>query len=74
MSTMTDFSEKDRADHLYQARLNFQRQQRSLQRELDERDHLIAQTNAKLEQTRGHHQANGQNIHEARCNPYLASG
>jgi hypothetical protein len=36
MSTLKAFSEKERAYHTYQARENFQRQQRSIQRALNE--------------------------------------
>ncbi len=36
MSTLETFSEKERAYHAYQARENFQREQRSIQRHLEE--------------------------------------
>jgi chromosome condensin MukBEF ATPase and DNA-binding subunit MukB len=36
MSTLKAFSEKERAYHAYQARQNFLRQQRSIERELEE--------------------------------------
>jgi len=35
MSTLKAFSEKERADHAYQARQNFLRQQHSIQKELE---------------------------------------
>jgi LytS/YehU family sensor histidine kinase len=35
MSTLKAFSEKERAYHAYQARQNFLRQQRSIQKELE---------------------------------------
>ncbi len=52
MSTVTDFSEKEREYHLYQARLNYQRQQRSIQHQLEARDRALARTSAELEQAR----------------------
>ena len=48
MTTLKAFSDKERAYHAYQARQNFLRQQRSIQRELDdERAARAAERQAK---------------------------
>lgn len=53
MTTLHAFSDKDRAYHTYQARQNYLREQRSLQRHLDElkaeADHARAREEAALE-------------------------
>ncbi|MBK8640442.1 MAG: hypothetical protein IPN92_19950 [Chromatiaceae bacterium] len=50
MNTLQVFSDKERSYHAYQARLNFLRQQRSLQRHLDaERAALQAKETALAE-------------------------
>ena len=50
MSTLTSFSEKERAYHAYQARQNYLRTQRSIQHELDDLRAAVEQERAKLEQ------------------------
>ncbi len=52
MSTLTTFSEKDREYHAYQARQNYLRQQRSIQRRLDELQAAEEQARAAEEQAR----------------------
>jgi predicted transposase/invertase (TIGR01784 family) len=52
MSTLRTFSEKEREYHAYQARQNYLRQQRSIQRRLDELQAAEAQARALAEQAR----------------------
>jgi predicted transposase/invertase (TIGR01784 family) len=52
MSTLTGFSEKEREYHAYQARQNYLRQQRSIQRRLDELEAAGDQARAAAEQAR----------------------
>ena len=50
MSTLKHFSEQERAYHRYQARLNFLRQQRTMQREREELEAQLAQERQAREQ------------------------
>ena len=52
MSTLKAFSDKDRAYHAYQARQNYLREQRGIQRHLDELKTETEQQRAALEQAR----------------------
>ena len=52
MSTLKAFSEKERAYHAYQARQNFLREQRSIQRELEENRAVLEENRAALEEAR----------------------
>jgi len=52
MSTLKGFSEKERDYHAYQARQNYLRQQRSIQRRLDELQATAEQAFAEKEQER----------------------
>jgi predicted transposase/invertase (TIGR01784 family) len=52
MSTLKAFSDKDRAYHAYQARQNYLREQRSIQRHLEELKAETEQQRAALEQAR----------------------
>lgn len=52
MSTLKTFSEKELAYHAYQSRLNFQREQRSIQRHLDELLAEVKQARTAAEQAR----------------------
>ncbi|MCK7575699.1 MAG: Rpn family recombination-promoting nuclease/putative transposase [Chromatiales bacterium] len=52
MSTLKAFSDKDRAYHAYQARQNYLREQRSIQRHLEELKAEAEQQRAALEQAR----------------------
>ena len=49
MSTLQAFSDKDRAYHAYQARQNYLREQRSIQRHMDELKTEAEQTRAEME-------------------------
>ena len=49
MSTLTGFSEKERECHAYQARQNYLRRQRSIQRRLDELEAAGEQARAAAE-------------------------
>jgi predicted transposase/invertase (TIGR01784 family) len=51
MSTLSTFSEKDRAYHAYQARQEFLRVQRAMQQDMEERTRALEQAEAKLHQT-----------------------
>ncbi len=50
MSTLSTFSEKERAYHAYQARLEYQRVQHAIQQDMEERTRALAQARAELEQ------------------------
>jgi uncharacterized protein YhaN len=50
MSTMNMFSEKERAYHAYQARLEYQRVQNAMAQDMEERTQALAQARAELEQ------------------------
>lgn len=52
MSTLTGFSEKEREYHVYQARQNYLRRQRSIQRRLDELEAAGEQARVAAEQAR----------------------
>jgi hypothetical protein len=52
MSTLKAFSDKDRAYHAYQARQNYLREQRSIQRHLDELKAEAEHARAEKEQAR----------------------
>jgi predicted transposase/invertase (TIGR01784 family) len=52
MSTIQGFSEKERAYHAYQARQNYLRQQKTIQRRLDELSAAAARERAEKEQAR----------------------
>ena len=52
MSTLKAFSDKDRAYHAYQARQNYLREQRSIQRHLQELKTETEQQRIALEQER----------------------
>jgi hypothetical protein len=52
MSTLKAFSDKDRAYHAYQARQNYLREQRGIQRHLEELKTETEQQRAALEQAR----------------------
>jgi hypothetical protein len=52
MSTLIEFSEKERAYHAYQARQNYLRRERSIQRDMDELRAAVAPGRATLEQER----------------------
>ncbi|MCK7575303.1 MAG: Rpn family recombination-promoting nuclease/putative transposase [Chromatiales bacterium] len=52
MSTLKAFSDKDRAYHAYQARQNYLREQRSIQRHMEELKAETEQQRAALEQER----------------------
>ncbi|WP_221914002.1 hypothetical protein [Thiorhodospira sibirica] len=52
MSTLKRFSEKDRAYHAYQARQNYLREQRSIQRHLEELQAETEQLQAEAERRR----------------------
>ena len=50
MSTVRDFSEKERAYHAYQSRLEYQRVQRAMQQDMEERTRALEQAKAELEE------------------------
>jgi hypothetical protein len=50
MTTMNMFSEKERAYHAYQARLEYQRVQNAMAQDMEERTQALAQARAELEQ------------------------
>ena len=52
MSTLNSFSEKENAYYAYQARLEYQRVQRAMQQDVEERDRALEQARAELEQSR----------------------
>ena len=52
MSTLKSFSEKERAYHAYQARQNYLRRERSIQRDIDETKAELERQRAALEQER----------------------
>jgi hypothetical protein len=52
MSTMQGFSEKERAYHAYQARQNYLRQQKTIQRRIDQLTAVIERERAEKEQAR----------------------
>ena len=52
MSTLNTFSEKENAYYAYQARLEYQRVQRAMQQDMEERTQALEQTRAELEQSR----------------------
>ena len=52
MSTLNSFSEKESAYYAYQARLEYQRVQRAMQQDMEERTQALEKTRAELEQSR----------------------
>ena len=52
MNTLNTFSEKEHAYHVYQARLEYQRVQRAMQQDVEERTRALEQARGELEQAR----------------------
>jgi hypothetical protein len=52
MSTLNTFSEKENAYYAYQARLEYQRVQRAMQQDMEERDRAIEERDRALEEER----------------------
>lgn len=50
MSTLNTFSEKENAHYAYQARLEYQRVQRAMQQDMEERDRAIEERDRALEE------------------------
>jgi hypothetical protein len=50
MSTLNSFSEKENAYYAYQARLEYQRVQRAMQQDMEERDRAIEERDRALEE------------------------
>lgn len=57
MSTVQDFSEKERAYHAYQARRNFLRQQQTIQRRIDQLTAAVEREQAEKERERAEKEA-----------------
>jgi len=65
MSTLNSFSEKENAYYAYQARLEYQRVQRAMQQDMEERTQALEKTRAELEQSRAaEEQARAAETHE----------